>query len=67
MVYDMQACQYITNHSKAEVVVVENVAQLAKFTEVSGPRPFGGVFLQHTAFSTLLNTLLCWTRLLSLV
>ena len=41
MVYDTQACQYIANHSEAEVVVVENVAQLAKFTKVSGPHPIG--------------------------
>lgn len=31
-----QACQYITNHSKAEVVVVEDEMQLAKFAKVSG-------------------------------
>lgn len=29
--YHVQACQYITNHSEAEVVVVENEAQLSKF------------------------------------
>lgn len=27
----LQACQYVTNHSEAEVVVVENEAQLSKF------------------------------------
>ena len=31
----MQACQYITNHSEAEVVVVENKTQLAKYLQVS--------------------------------
>ena len=35
MVYNMQACQYITNHSEAVVVVVENAAQLAKYVQVS--------------------------------
>ncbi|CAM9369790.1 unnamed protein product, partial [Hapterophycus canaliculatus] len=30
-----EACQYITNHSEAEVVVVENAAQLSKFVGVS--------------------------------
>lgn len=39
-----QACQFITNHSEAVVVVVENEAQLAKYTQV------GDLIIPHQIF-----------------
>lgn len=36
---NVEACQYISEHSEAEVIVVENAKQLEKFTDISHQLP----------------------------
>lgn len=36
---NVEACQYISEHSEAEVIVVENAKQLEKFVDISHQLP----------------------------
>jgi long-chain-fatty-acid--CoA ligase ACSBG len=36
---NVEACKYISEHSEAEVIVVENAKQLEKFTQISHELP----------------------------